>query len=138
MKQLLLVLLSLVMGGSIGWYFGYTRPVTKGYREVKDALHMTNVPDKQMAEVGVEIRDHMPEFIERMKREDDVTAALALGTFKRLEQGDVDAAKKLQLPFIGGYYRRYHSKGGDQKILANIEEAAQQYLDIVTDVAKRK
>src|SRR5437764_836723 len=115
MKQLLLVLLSLVIGGSIGWYFGYTRPVTKGYREVKDALHMTNVPDKQMAEVGAEIRDHMPEFMERMKRSDDMTTVLALGTYKRLDQGNIDGAKKLLVPWIGGYYRRYHTKGGDEK-----------------------
>ena len=138
MKQLILVLLSLVIGVCVGWHFGYTRPVTKGYRELKDALHITNMPDKQMAEVGAEIRDHMPEFMERMKRSDDMTAALALGTLKRLEQGNVDAAKKLQLPFIGGYYRRYHSKGGDQKILANIDEAAQQYPDIAAEVAKKK
>jgi hypothetical protein len=69
---------------------------------------------------------------------DDMTAALALGTFKRLEEGNVDGAKKLQLTFIGGYYRRYHTKGGDEKILANIEEAAQQYPEIAAEVAKKQ
>ena len=138
MKQLPLVLFSLVIGVCVGWYFGYTRPVTKGYRELKDALHVTDMPDKQMAEVGAEIRDHMPEFMERMKREDDMTAALALGTVKRLEQGNAEGAKKLLLPFIGGYYRRYHAKGGDRDTLARIEEAAQQYPDIAAEVANKK
>ena len=137
MKQLLLVLLTFVIGVFVGWYFGYTRPITKKYRELKDALHLTDMPDKEMAKVGAEIRDHMPEFIERMKRSDDMTTTLALGTFTRLEQGNVDAAKKLQLLFIGGYYRRYHSKGGDQRILANIDEAAQRYPDIAAEVAKK-
>ena len=138
MKQLLLALLSLVIGVYVGWYFGYTRPVTKGYRELKDALHLTDMPDKQMAEAGAQIRDHMPEFLERMKREDDMTAALALGTVKRLEQGNTEGAKKLLLPFIGGYYRRYHAKGGDRDTLARIEEAAQQYPDIAAEIARKE
>ena len=93
--------------------------------------------DKEMAEAGAQVRDHMPEFMERMKRSDDMTAALALGAFKRLGQGNVDGAKKLLLPWIGGYYRQYHAKGGDKKILANIEEAAQQYPDIAAEIAKK-
>ena len=138
MKHLVVVLLGLLVGVYLGWYFGYTRPVTKGYRELKGALHLTDMPDKQMAEVGAEIRDHLPEFMERMKRSGDMTAALALGTFKRLDQGNMDGAKKLQRPFIGGYYRQYHTKGGDQKILASIEEAAKQYPDVAAEVAKKQ
>jgi len=136
--KLVAITSALVVGIAVGWFLGYTRPVTKGYRELKSALHLTDMPDKQMAEAGAQIRDHMPEFIERMKREDDVIAALALGTFKRMEQGDVEGAKKLQLPWIGGYYRRYHAKGGDKDILVSIEEAAQQYPEIATEVAKQQ
>ena len=135
MKHLLISLLALVIGVCLGWYFGYTRPVTKQYRALRDSFQMS---DKQMAEAGAQIRDHMPEFMERMKREDDVTAALALGTVKRLEQGNAEGAKKLLLPFIGGYYRRYHAKGGDRDTLARIEEAAQQYPDIAAEVAKKE
>jgi len=135
MQRVIVILLVFVAGLFGGWYLGYTRPVTKQYRVLRDSFHMA---DKEMAEAGVQIRDHMPEFMERMKRSDDMTAALALGTFKRLEQGNVDGAKKLLLPWIGGYYRRYHAKGGDQKILANIEEAAQQYPDIAAEVAKKE
>ncbi len=138
MKHLLVALVSVLIGISVGWYFGYTRPVTKGYRVLKEALHITDMPDKQLAEAGAQIRDHMPEFMERMKREDDMTAALALGTVKRLELGNAEGAKKLLLPFIGGYYRRYHAKGGDRDTLARIEEAAQQYPDIAAEVAKKE
>lgn len=135
MQRVIVVLLVFVAGLFGGWYLGYTRLVTKQYRVLRDSFHMT---DKEIAEAGVQIRDHMPEFMERMKRSDDMTAALALATFKRLEQGNVDGAKKLLLPWIGGYYRRYHTKGGDQKILANIEEAAEQYPDIAAEVAKKE
>jgi hypothetical protein len=138
MRQLLVALASVFIGLSVGWYLGYTRPVTKGYRQLKAALHITDMPDKQMAEAGAQIRDHMPEFIERMKREDDMNAALALGTVKRLEEGNAEGAKKLLLPFIGGYYRRYHAKDGDQDILARIEEAARQYPDIAAEIAKKE
>src|SRR5437660_268865 len=102
MQRVIVILLVFVAGLFGGWYL-----------VLRDSFHMA---DKEMAEAGVQIRDHMPEFMERMKRSDDMTAALALGTFKRLEQGNVDGAKKLLLPWIGGYYRRYHAKGGDQKI----------------------
>jgi|SRR6266496_2072428 len=136
MKRFIIVLLAFLAGLAVGWYFGYTRPVTKQYRVLRDTLfHMT---DKQMADAGAQFRDHMPEFMERMKREDDMTAALALGTVKRLEQGNAEGAKKLLLPFIGGYYRRYHAKGGDRDTLARIEEAAQQYPDIAAEVAKKE
>ncbi len=113
MKRFIIVLLAFLAGLAVGWYFGYTRPVTKQYRVLRDTLfHMT---DKQMADAGAQFRDHMPEFMERMKREDDMTAALALGTVKRLD-----------------------AKGGDRDTLARIEEAAQQYPDIAAEVAKKE
>jgi hypothetical protein len=138
MKRYIIVPVTFVVGLGAGWYFGYTRPVTKGYRELKAALHLTEMPDKQMAEAGAQIRDHMPEFIERMKRSDDMAASLALGSFKREEQGNVDGAKKLQLQFIGNYYRQYHAKGGDGKILGSIEEAAKQSPDIAAAIATKE
>jgi hypothetical protein len=137
MKRPVIVLLAFLAGLAVGWYFGYTRPVTKGYREIKDVLQWTDMPDKQMADVGVQIRDHMPEFIESMKRSDDMTAVLALAAFTRLEKGNVDGAKNVLLPCIGSYYRRYHAKGGDEKILASIQEAAQRYPQIAAEVAKK-
>jgi hypothetical protein len=138
MKQLLLALLSLAIGVYVGWYFGYTRPVTKGYRELKDALHLTDMPDKQMAEAGAQIRDHMPEFLERMKRSDDMTTALALAAYSRVDQGNIDGAKNVLLPYIGRYYRHYHTSGGDQKILASIEEAGQKHPEIAAEIAKKQ
>ena len=138
MKQLIVILLSVVIGVSVGWYFGYTRPVTKGYRELKSVLHLTEMPDKQMAKIGAEIRDHMPEFMDSMKRSDDMTTAVALAAYSRLDQGNVDGAKKVLLPCIGGYYRHYHTSGGDQKILASIQEAAQQHPEIAAEIAKKQ
>ena len=135
MKCAIILLIAVLFGSCIGWYFGYTRPVAKQYRIVRD--QMFHVTDKEMAEAGGQVREHFPQFIEGMKREDDLIAAVALGTFKRLDQGNVEGAKKVLLPWIGNYYRRYHAKGGDQKMLARIEEAARQNSDIAAEIARK-
>jgi hypothetical protein len=48
MKQLLVALISVLIGISIGWYFGYTRPVIKEYHQLKDALNLSNMSPKQI------------------------------------------------------------------------------------------
>jgi len=93
--------------------------------------------DQQMAEAGAQVRDNLPQFIEGMKREDQLIAALALGIVRRLEVGKVEASKKELLPFIGNYYRRYHAKGGDPNLLARIEEAARQSPDIAAEIVRK-
>ncbi len=135
MKRAILLLAFMLFGVCIGWYFGYTRPVAKQYRIIRDAWHIT---DYEMAEAGAKIQDNLPQFIEGMKRTDDIATALSLGTIKFLNRGDVRGAKKLLLTPVGAYYRRYHGKGGDPDILARIEEGARQDPDIAAKIVETK
>ncbi|HYG35204.1 MAG TPA: hypothetical protein VEC99_10490, partial [Clostridia bacterium] len=137
MKRIIPLVICLFVGGGIGWYFGYTRPTAKNQREllaqyqyVRDTFRMT---DAEMAELGPKI----PQFFEDMKRQDEMAAAFAFSTFKILARGDVEGAKTRLLKAVGSYYRLYHGKGGDTNILAKIEEAAQKYPEVATEIARK-
>ena len=135
MKRAIVLLIVLLFGSCIGWYFGYTRPVAKQYRVIRDQMfHMT---DKEMAEAGGKVREHFPQFMEGMKRSDDLTAAIALAAFERIDQGNTEGAKKLLLAPVRDYYQRYTGKGGDPAILARIEAAAQKNHDLAAAIQKK-
>src|SRR5215468_4369598 len=93
MKTALTVLIAMLAGFGLGWYFGTTRPSLKNQREilrqyqyVRDNFHMT---DAEMADFG----EHQHEYWDAMKRQDEIAAAVALGTLKKLNHGDTDGAK---------------------------------------------
>jgi len=137
MKRAIPLVACVLLGIGIGWYFGYTRPVVrhqrellKEYRDVRDDLHMT---DKEMADVG----GKLPQVVEDMKRQDELAAVVALGALKLLEKDDVKGAKEALARPIGTYYRLYHAKGGDAKVLSAIEEAAQQYPAIAAEISEK-
>lgn len=124
-----------MLGIGIGWYFGYTRPVAKHQREllkeyhdVKEFLHMT---DKEIADAGRKI----PQYFEDVKRQDEMTAVVALGVFKLLEKDDVNGAKEALAHHVGSYYRLYRSTGGDASVLSMIEEAARQHPIISAEIS---
>ncbi len=89
--------------------------------------------DAEMAEAGAK----MPQYFEDMKRQDEMTAAVALGAFKYLERGDTNAAKGRLAWHVGSYYRLYHAKGGDTNLLTQIEAAAKEYPMIADEIAKK-
>jgi hypothetical protein len=127
MKRTIHFVACVMLGVGFGWYFGYTRPVVvqqrkllREYQEVRDNFHMT---DEEMVEVGRGI----PQYFKDMKRQDEMTAFVALGVLKLLEADEIKGAKEVLARHIGGYYYVYHAKGGDAKLLSSIEEAAQQY-----------
>ena len=135
MKRAIVLLVVFLFGSCIGWYFGYTRPVARQYRLVRDQMfHMT---DKEMAEAGTQVREQFPQFIEGMKRSDDLTTVLALSAFERIDQGNAESAKKLLLVPVRSYYQRYTGKGGDPAILARIEAAAQKNHDLAIAIQKK-
>jgi hypothetical protein len=135
MKRAIVLLIVLLLGSCIGLYFGYTRPVARQYRLVRDQMfHMT---DKDMADAGTQVREHLPQFIEGMKRSDDLTAAIALSAVERIDQGNTEGAKKLLLVPVRNYYQRYSGKGGDPQILARIEAAAQKNHDLAVELQKK-
>lgn len=137
MKRTIPFVVCVMLGVGIGWYFGYTRPVAKHqrellseYRDVRDSLHMT---DKEMADVG----GKLPQFVEDMKRQDEMTAFVALAVLKLLEKDDVEGAKEVLARHVGSYYRLYHAKGGDAKLVSAIEEAAQQYPAVSAEISEK-
>jgi hypothetical protein len=137
MKRTIPFVVGVMLGVGIGWYFGYTRPVAKHqrellkeYRYVRDNFHMT---DEEMADAGRK----MPQYFEDMKRQDEMTAVVALGALKLLEKDDLKAAKEVLARHVGSYYRLYHAKGGDAELLSTIEEAAQQYPAISAEVSEK-
>jgi hypothetical protein len=133
MSRLVIVLVSVAIGVAIGWYFGYTRPVTKQYRILRDTVKFS---DEEMAKTGAELKGHLPEIIEGWKRGDEIETMMALGALKRLESGNTDEAKKLLLTSVRTYYREYHERGGNRDIIARIEEVAQQYPEIAAEIGK--
>jgi hypothetical protein len=136
MKRTISLVVCVLLGVGIGWYFGYTRPVVrqqrkllKEYQEIRDDFHMT---DEEMADVGRKL----PQYIEDMKRQDEMAAVVALGAFKLLEKDDVKGAKESLARHVGLYYRLHHAKG-DATLLSAIEEAAQQYPAISAETSKQ-
>ncbi len=137
MKHIVPLLVSLILGIAIGWYFGYTRPTAKNQREllaqyqyVRDNFHMT---DAEMAKAGPKI----PQYFEDMKRQDEMAAVFSLRAFRILEAGEIDRAKTNLLWAVGSYYRVYHGKGGDTNFMAKIEEAAQKYPAVAAEISRK-
>jgi hypothetical protein len=79
--------------------------------------------DEQMADVGRKF----PQYLEDMKRKDEMAAIVALAAFKALEKDDVNGAKQFLVRHVGSYYYLYHGRGGDPELLSEIEQAAKQY-----------
>lgn len=71
-----------------------------------------------------------PEFQDRLRREDDYAADIALAALVKLETGDTDAAKRRLIGAIKLYYLRWHNHGGDSNVLSWIEKYAAQYPDL--------
>jgi hypothetical protein len=137
MKRILLAIGCLIIGFSLGWYFGYIHPVAKHqrellgeYRYVRENFHMT---DAEMAEAGRNVRKYGKDLI----RQDELAAAVALAAFKKLESGDTDAAKSGLLLPIGMYYRLYHDEDGDDTLLDRIEAASREYPSIATEISRK-
>jgi hypothetical protein len=123
MKSTILLIVGLVVGCGIGWYFGYSRPVAENqrkllaeYQRVRDAFHAT---DEEMADFG----GRLPEFWDAAKRQDEIAAAIALSVFHQLEGGDIDGAKKNLATTVSIYYRG-HKYDGNTNVIAHIKRYA--------------
>ena len=135
MKRFSLSAVCLLLGIAVGWYLGYTRPVTrnqrellKQYQEAKDALHLTD------ADV-VEFNAHLPDIWDAMKREDWSSAVIGLRGIEILNRGDAEAAKKYLAYWVGSYYRVYHNRG-DTNLIERIERAAATNAVIAAEISK--
>lgn len=130
------LLIGTLAGVSIGWYFGYQRYAKKQealvqeYHWVRDTvLKMT---DAEIAGLGSEI----PQYFEDVKRQDEMSAMVALSAYHSLEKGDLDTTKSRLAWHIGHYYRLYHAKGGDPIAIEKIESAALDYPLIAAQLSE--
>jgi len=123
MKNALAVLIAILAGFGLGWYFGHTRPSLQNQREllrqyqyVRDNFHMT---DAEMADFG----EHQHEYFDAMMRQDEMAATIALASLGRLNHGNLDGAKHLLETTISIYYRG-HRTDGNTNVLNHIEISA--------------
>lgn len=121
--------LGFLLGLSLGWCLGFTRPSIKNqerligeYQRVRDAFQLT---DKEMAEWG----GRLPEFFDSARRQDEFAALVALGSLRRLENGDTAAAKEMLTKAISIYYRG-HKHDGNTNLLTRIERSARFSVEI--------
>jgi hypothetical protein len=119
MKRILSFSACVFIGVGIGWYVGYSRPTAKNQRKllseyqfVKDNFHMT---DAEMADFG----EHHAEYFEAMKRQDEMSAVIALAALVKLNQGDMEKAKWRLETAIAIYYRG-HNQDGNSNVLRHI------------------
>lgn len=124
MKRIIAFLVCLVIGFGAGWYFGYSRPVSKNRRELlkqyqytRDKFHMT---DAEMADFG----KHQAQYFAEMQRQDELAAALALQSFKDLEAGNTGRVKHGLTTMVSAYYRQYSTDGNSNLIYHIVSYAA--------------
>lgn len=115
--------LCLLLGLSVGWYFGFTRHSVKNqrklvneYQALRDTFGMT---DEQLAEIGKQL----PTLRRQMAREDEMAAAMALGALAKLERGDVEKTRSILERTVSIYFRG-HQHDGNSNVLRNIEKFA--------------
>src|SRR5947209_4881215 len=136
MKRIAQVLICLLLGVGLGWYFGYTRPAAenqrkllKEYQAVRNAFHAT---DGEMADFG----GRLPEFWDAAKRQDEFAAAVALRVIHQLETGDLEGAKKSLATTVSIYYRG-HRHDGDTNVIAHIQRYASTNAAISNAIYRR-
>lgn len=129
MRYFITSLICLAVGTGIGWYFGYTRPSLQ-------AMHITQELEKETGMSIAEMTKAVPDSLAAMQRQDETAAGFALGFYKFLENGEIDKAKARSLQFVGHYYRSYRDGGGDTNMLADIEQAAQKYPAVATEISR--
>ena len=103
MKIIIIVLVSLLVGVGVGWYFGYTRPIAKANRDAHQEMLATE--------------------------SDDWEAALfAVKAIPLIESGDSQKAVGWLVKPIGSYYRVYSPHPGTNeerlKLLTMIQQLA--------------
>jgi len=123
MKRIVPVLVAILVGVCIGWFFGYTRPVAKNQRKllkeyqlVRDNFQMT---DAEMADFA----EHRQEYWDGMKRQNELEAAIAFGALRRLDRGDIEGTRHVLELAISTYFRG-HRDDGDTNLLGAIEAFA--------------
>jgi hypothetical protein len=75
MKRTVTILVAPLVGVSIGWFFGYTRPTLKNQRELLKQYQIVR-DNFQMTDAGMaDFAEHRQEYWDRMKREHELAAS---------------------------------------------------------------
>jgi len=115
------LLVGLMAGLAIGWYWGYTRPVVRANREAR-------------------------QYLSTMEADDRMTAVVALAAIRRMEENRPADAEKLLAQQLGSYYVIYGPPDNPKKriseermqLLRKIEEAASKYPVVQAAIDKSK
>jgi hypothetical protein len=140
MKRIIFILIGVVLGFGVGWYFGYTRPVAqnqrrilKEYQIVRDLFQYDDAETTKAAETFPKPKEVLASFA----REDELVAAVALRTVKLLDKGDSEAAKQSLLQMLGSYYRIHRTNDLYTNLVAHIEKAALESPSIAVEISKK-
>jgi hypothetical protein len=105
MNRIIALSVCTLIGLGIGWYFGFTRPAAENQRKL--------LLEFKKEREGFQLTEQRDEF----------AAAIALGVLKKLEQGDLETARKRLHTTISTYYRA-HRDDGNTNYLVPIERFA--------------
>jgi uncharacterized protein YxeA len=120
MKNIIISLVSLLVGVGIGWYFGYTRPIAKVSRDA---------------------HREMPALQAAVRSDDTFAAVIALNAIPLIEAGDTQKAVKVLAYPIGNYYRFYALHAGTNQewlqMRARIEQIASTNQVVDAEIHKK-
>jgi hypothetical protein len=118
-KLIAAILVSVIIGLALGWYFGYTRPVVKANRDAR-------------------------RYLDSMEHDDRMAAVLSLAAIYRLEQQRGAQAEELLARQLASYYAIYGPPGNPKKHISEdrmktlraIEQAARDYPVVQAAIEK--
>jgi len=101
MKTLLIVIFNLFVGISIGWYFGYTRPINYYERNFKK---ITGMSDQQVAEAYRDTKS----ALKSIGSEERAVAIMSFGVIKSLDAGhSAEEIKAVLGQQVAAYYHTF-------------------------------
>ena len=140
MKRIIVTIVAVAVGFAAGWYFGYSRPVAqnqrkilKEYAGVRDMMGYTDAEMTQAAQTFPKPKD----VLASMAREDEMLAAVAIGSVRQFDKGDPEAVKQRLLHILGTYYRVHRTNDLYTNVIAQIEKAALESPSIAAEIAKK-
>jgi len=93
MKTIIILLIGLLVGLGVGWYFGYTKPIAKANRDAHQEMLAT-------------------------ESDDSMAAIIAVRAIPLIESGDTQKAVGWLVKPVGSYYRVYglHAGMNDERL----------------------
>src|SRR5450759_314590 len=116
MKIIIALTVGLLIGAGVGWYAGYTRPLTKSNRDAR-------------------------RYLTTMEVDDSTAAIFAVRAIPIVESGDTQKAVQWLAKPIGSYYRVYETKAGTNaerlSLRAKIEQLASTNSVVAAEIHRK-